>query len=108
MEDVKKESEEKNAEREIVRGVFFIQHTENSELAKRLRERLKAFEEISCIRVKLVERTGEKLVDILHKSNPWEAIHCNRDDCAFCSSNNEKLIGKCKKRNIVYETECLI
>jgi len=85
-----------------------VPHTENSVLAKRIRNKLKVFEEISTIRVKLVERTGEKLCDILHKSNPWEAIHCPRDDCIFCSSKDEKLIGKCKKRNIVYETECQI
>ena len=95
-------------ETEVVRGVFFVPHTENSELAKRIRDKLKAFEEISCIRVKLVERTGEKITEILHKSNPWEAVNCGRDDCAFCKSSNEKLIGKCKKRNVVYETECLI
>ena len=72
-------------EREVdyVRGVFFVPHTENSVLAKRIRDKLKAFEEISTIRVKLVERTGEKLCDILHKSNPWEAINCQRDDCVF-------------------------
>ena len=99
---------EKGEYRELVRGVFFVPHTENSELAKRIREKLRSFEEISVIRVKIVERIGEKIVDILHKSNPWEAVHCMRDDCVFCNSNNEKLIGKCKKRNIVYETECLI
>ena len=95
-------------EKEYVRGVFFVPHTENSELAKRMRCKLKAFEEISSIRVKLVERTGEKLVDIIHKSNPWEGVHCQRDDCIFCNNSNEKLIGKCKKRNIVYETECML
>ena len=47
-------------------------------------------------------------MDILHKSNPWEATDCNRDDCRFCKSGDEKMIGKCKKRNIVYETECMI
>ena len=55
-----------------------------------------------------MERTGEKIVDILHKSNPWEAVHCERDDCMFCESGDGKLLGKCKKRNVVYETECLI
>ena len=90
----------------MIRGVFFVPHTENSELAKRIREKLRSFEEFSVIRVKLVERTGEKLENILHKSNPWQATHCKRSDCAFCS--NEKLIGKCKTRNIVYETECML
>ena len=83
MSDERKKEEGVEREIEYVRGVFFIPHTENSELAKRIREKLRAFEEVSRIRVKLVERTGEKLVDIIHKSNPWEAIHCQRDDCIF-------------------------
>ena len=94
-----KERREREEEGEVIRGVFFVPHTENSQLAKRIREKLRSFEEISLIRVKLVERTGEKLENILHKSNPWEATDCKRDDCAFCT--NEKLIGKCKTQNIL-------
>ena len=105
---IEREGQEKSEEEERIRGVFFIPHTEHSELAKRIREKLKSFEEISNIKIKLVERTGEKLVDILHKSNPWEDTYCEREDCAFCNGGNTKLIGKCKKRNIVYETECLL
>ena len=56
----------------LVRGVLFLPFTENSELARRVRERLKQLEEISSLRVRVVERTGEKLVDLIHKSNPWE------------------------------------
>ena len=95
-------------EMEFIRGVFFVPHTENSELAKRIRERLKFFEELSNIRVKIVERTGEKIENILHNSNPWESVNCNREDCMFCGCGDEKMTGKCKKRNVVYETECLI
>ena len=54
----------------LVRGVLFLPFTENSELARRVRERLKQLEEISSLRVRVVERTGEKLVDLIHKSNP--------------------------------------
>ena len=92
----------------MIRGVFFVPHTRESQLAKRIREKLKSFEELSRIRVRVVEKTGKKLVDIIHKSNPWEAVDCNREDCMFCKGGNEKLVGKCKKRNVVYETECLI
>ena len=48
----------------------------------------------------IVERTGEKIGDIIHKSIPWEAIHYSRKDCMFCHSGKEKLIGKYKKKNI--------
>ena len=88
-----------------IRGVLFIQHTENSTLAKRLRSRLKQFEEISRLRVRVVERTGDKLVDCIHKSNPWEAVDCKRKGCQFCT--DEKMVGKCKSTGIVYEVECI-
>ena len=41
MSGEKKKEEELDREMEYVRGVFFIPHTENSELAKRIREKLR-------------------------------------------------------------------
>ena len=73
-----------------MRGVFFVPHTTDSEQVKRIREKLKSFEEVSSIIVRIVERTREKLVNLLHKSNPWEAVNCKREDCMFCT--NKKLI----------------
>ena len=55
---------------DTIQGVMFIAHTEKSELAKRVREKLLKFEEISRIRIKLVERIGSKIVDLVHKSDP--------------------------------------
>ena len=43
-----------------ITGVLFVPHTEKSELSKRIREKLKVMESISSLRVKVVERTGEK------------------------------------------------
>ena len=31
-----------------------------------------------------------------------------REDCLFCYGNNEKMIGKCKQRGVVYETLCML
>ena len=64
------------------------------------------FEEFSSIRVKVVERAGEKLIDSLHRSNPWDKMKCERKDCRQCNSKEEKLWGSCKNKNKVYENEC--
>ena len=88
-----------------MKGVLFVPYTENSELAKRIRLKLKQLEDLSSLRVRVVERTGEKLVDTIHKSNPWKASDCKREECKFCK--DEKLIGKCKEIGIVYEIECM-
>ena len=82
-----KTSEDKSGEKEKrteIKGVLFVPHTEKSELSKRIREKLKAFETVSALRIKVIERTGEKLVEVLHKSNPWEDTNCGREDCKFC------------------------
>ena len=50
-------------------GVLFVQHTTNSELAKRMRKRLELLEKVGYIKLKIVERTGDKIVDLVHKSN---------------------------------------
>ena len=104
MEEIKARKE-KNKYPEI-RGVLFVPHTEKSELAKRIRGKLKVLEEISSLRVKVVERTGEKVVELLHKSNPWEDEDCKREKCKFC--DKEETRGKCKQRGVVYENECLL
>ena len=106
-EDIVKEKIEEGKDIEI-KGVLFVPHTRESELAKRIRKKLGDLENVSCLRIKVVERAGEKITDILHKSNPWEETSCRREDCLFCYGNNEKMIGKCKQRSVVYETICML
>ena len=83
-----------------LKGILFVPHTEMSELAKHIREKLKAMETVSCLRIKVIERTGEKIVDALHRSNPWEDLDCVRDLCFFCGGGDEKMVGKCKQRGV--------
>ena len=92
-----------------VMSVIFVAHTEKSEMVKRMREKLSTLEKIGNLKFKLVEKTGNKLENILHKSNAWGDEDCCRNDCIMCGSagENEKK-GQCKKRNVVYETYCLL
>ena len=62
------------------------------------------------VRIKIVEKTGIKLVDILHKSDPWKGMNCRRENCLLCKT--KKLTEKntnqdCTQRCITYETWCL-
>ena len=59
-------------------GVLFAPYTEMSELAKRWRSRLETFEKVGDLKLKIVERTGDKLTDLLHKSNICEDMYCER------------------------------
>ena len=63
----------------------------------------------SNISVKVVERAGERIQDILHKSDPWEDRDCEREDCVACktASENDKVkLKNCTKRSVIYMTWC--
>ena len=69
---------------------MFVPHTHKSELAKRLRERLETLEKLGNIKMKVVEKTGEKLDDLLHRSDAWGDLDYNREDCLICKSAGEE------------------
>ena len=50
-----------------IQGVFFIQHTKHSTLAQNIREKLRVLEFVESFKIKIVERTGNTLVDTLHR-----------------------------------------
>ena len=86
----------------------YIQHTEHSRLAKNICEKLKVLEALGSFKMEIVERTGNTLVDTLHKSNAWADMDCMREDCIICNSDikgGKK--GSCRRRNATYETFCL-
>ena len=94
-------------ESEKYQTVMFIEYTEGSELARRIRDKLEKIEKVGRLKVKIVERAGDKIVDLLHRSNPWNDADCKRKDCLICESTGEnERKGKCKKRGVVYETYC--
>ena len=61
-------------------------------------------------RLKIVEKVGVKLVDILHKADSWVGEDCGRRMCLICETKKKE--GKtnsqdCHRRNIVYQTYCM-
>ena len=61
--------------------------------------------------LKVVERGGVKLEDILHKSNPTEGKNCDRENCILCETKlrtGKSVRQSCEKRSAVYETWCEI
>ena len=92
-----------------IKGVMFVPYTRHSELALRLRENEEKMENLTGYRIKIVEKGGTKLVDILHKANPWAGQDCGRDGCLLCRSRRDegrKDKQDCRKRNMVYQTTC--
>ena len=85
---------------------MFVPYTPHSTLAMELRDL-----EYGLVghRLKIVERAGDKLQDLLTSSNPWKGKLCERQDCMLCETKvrtNKNLKQECNKRNLVYETKC--
>ena len=108
--DNKNKNNKSSSSKAKVKSVMFVPFTRHSELATRLRENEEQMEKMTGYRMKIVERGGTKLVDILHKANPWAGEDCDRKGCLLCTT--KRMEGKtntqdCRKRNCVYETTCL-
>ena len=93
-----------------VKSVMFVPHTRKSELANILREKEEKLVEVTGNKVKIVERAGNKLENILAGKDPWKGKDCERKNCFIC--NTKVLTGKdlnkdCTKKNIIYEIRCL-
>ena len=101
--------EAKKKKEEDPKSVLFCPFTIGSELAKKMREAESGLEKTTGYRMKIVEEGGEKIMDILHTSNPWKGEDCGRDKCLLCMSKEMTGKGKkqdCTKRSLVYETWC--
>ena len=57
-----------------------------------------------------MERSGAKLENILHKSDPWQGQDCGQDKCTLCKTKQKtgKLTTQdCHRRSLVYESWCM-
>ena len=89
------------------RTVLFVENTRGGELAKRLRSVEKRTENMMGFKTKIVEGVGSKLKNLLPNSNPWKGAGCAREGCIPCAQPGDRK-QDCRKRNIVYESKCVI
>ena len=102
--------DEKISYNKTIKSVMFVPFTRNSELAKRLRNNEENLFNLTRTRVKVVERAGIKIQDLLTTSNPWKGADCGRQYCLICLTKlltEKNLRQECTRRNLVYETKCL-
>ena len=100
----KKTTTKSEAAPEIV-TVLFVSQTPNGELARRLQKAESEISKLTGERVKIVERGGTQVKQILHKSNPWASGNCNRKKCLPCINGDGK--QNCFEKNVVYDISCL-
>ena len=106
----RKKGAEEDVDDEVrIVGVLFVPYTAEGELVKRYREAEQELGRQTGIRLKVVEKTGTKLVDLLHRSDPWQGEDCGRPQCLLCETKQatgKNLKQDCTQRCIVYETWC--
>ena len=101
---------ERKGKKDTIKAVITVPYTTNSELAKELREGEYDFERINGWRLKVVERTGRSLQDMLTTSNPWRGKDCEREACRPCDTKEKTGKNKnqdCSRRSLVYESWCM-
>ena len=85
--------------------MVFVPYTSHSNLANGLRTNEEKLDGMAGYRMKVVEKGGIKLVDLLHKANPWAGQDCGRDRCMLCTTKKKE--GKKFSQDCVYKTYCM-
>ena len=70
--------------------VMFVPYTWDGGLVKDLRAVETKMGPLTGWRIKFVERAGVKMVDMLHKADPWQGADCERDRCKLCKTKQKK------------------
>ena len=71
------------------RSVLFVEQTPGGKLAKDIREVLTRLETLLGFKVKVVERSGTSLRNLMPNTNPWAGARCSRLDCVTCNQECE-------------------
>ena len=82
--------EEKVSKKNYIKGVLNVPCTPGGIFAKRMRTGEEEIRGPTGNVVKIVEEAGDKVIDQLHKSNPWRGDDCARVGCLHCLTNAAK------------------
>ena len=82
-------------------SVLLITSTPNSELKNRLQKEI----DKTQFKIRVIEKSGTKLVKLLQKNDPFKKKACrNQKDCMVCSGSNP---GACRDSGVTYQINCL-
>ena len=104
-----------NTEKSIIqyKTVLFVTPTLGEVLAKELRKREEELNRNNPERIKIVEKGGLKIKDILTSKNPFEKSECTQKSCPLCTesqavvTNSGKVKVPCNTHNVGYKWSCI-
>ena len=79
--------------------MIFVPCTPEGKLMRAYQEQIKK----SGFKIKVVEQSGTKLKDLLHRRDPFKKQNCGHEDCLVCGTGGK---GNCRKENITYVISC--
>jgi hypothetical protein len=82
---------------------LILDPTKGGTLAKKLDEICKRETKISGLRIKVVERGGQRLSSVCG-SNPTKTPGCKRENCIICNGENP---GQCAELGPIYAVQCI-
>ena len=86
--------------------VLFVEFSKGGSLQKTVRAVVDRLKGLLGFTIRVTERGGMPLSSLLSSKNLWRGLECGRGECRVCVQPGEKL-EDCKRRNILYESECL-
>ena len=95
------------------KSVLFVAPTPGGLLAKQLRQREAELNKNNKERIKIEEKGGLKIKDILTSKNPFKKSKCVQKTCPLCTSSKyietseEEIKIPCNSNNIGYRWTCL-
>ena len=82
-------------------AVLFVPSTPGSQLASQYRQTIEKHQ----VRIRVVERAGKKMKNILQRNDPLSDKHCKDDACFVCTTNQRNK-GNCRTSGITYAIKC--
>ena len=97
----------KNAAKGITyRSVLFVPPTPGGVLAKELRKREEELNKCNEERIKIVEKGGIKVGNMLIKKDPFKKEKCMVSLCPLCQNSTNKIDVMCNTNNVGYRWIC--
>ena len=82
--------------------IIFIPATPKSKLQKEYRKVINKHK----LNIKIVEKAGTQLKNILQKSDPFKSNKCTDTNCFPCRGDNNNKPTNCRKEGVVYNIKC--
>ena len=88
------------------KSILFVPPTPGGILVKQLKEREEELNKFREDRIKIVEKGGIKVENILTKKDPFEKENCKNKVCPICTNESKKLNILCNSNNVGYRWVC--